>query len=105
MQEDWQVWIGLVEVEQRPGTEVLMDRNRAFANVLAFAASKDEFEEVARRAFDGLGFDVIDVETPEPLRTRLDHATVDEELLRLAEDVESDGRPRVGTFYTWRSER
>ena len=79
-------------------------RGPAFANVLAFAASQDEFAQIARRAFDGLGFEVIDVETPEPLRTRLNHATVDEELLRLAHDLESDGRPRVGTFHTWRSE-
>jgi hypothetical protein len=48
------VWIGLAEVEQRPGAGVLMDENKAFVQVLALASDEREYRSVAAAALDDL---------------------------------------------------
>jgi hypothetical protein len=98
------VWIGLAEVSQRPGAGVLMDRNAAAVNVLALACDRESFERAVSDAFDRMGFDVVGLEDPEPLARRLEVATVDEELLKRADDVRETGQVQFGTWHTWQSD-
>jgi hypothetical protein len=99
-----EIWIGLAEVRQRSGAGVLMDRNEAFVNVLAFAGNESTFAENVRRALDEIGFDLVELEDPEPLQKRRESFVVSEDLLRLAKEVQLYRSPRVGEFYTWTSE-
>jgi hypothetical protein len=100
-----QVWIGLASVHQRPGAGVLMDENDAFVQVLALASSPDEYRVAVGRAFDTMGFDLLELEDIEPLAERLRHSTVDESLIAKAGEVESTGFPRFGPFVTWASDQ
>jgi hypothetical protein len=99
-----EVWIGLAEVQQRPGAGVLMDRTAAFVNVLAVARDEATFREAVAAALGNVGFDCIELEDPEPLRLRVAHFEVAQELLSLAHEVRATGEPRFGTFNTWISE-
>lgn len=96
-----EVWIGLAEAKQRPGTGVLADRNNAFVNVLALASSKGEFREAAADALERVGFVIVSLEDIEPLSRRVRSHSVASDLLRLADDVRATGTPRLGTFHTW----
>lgn len=102
-QENTEVWIGLVEIRQCPGAGVLLDRNEAVTNVLALANNEACFRQAVTEAFSRLGFDVVDLEDPEPLAQRLEAFTVSDDLLRLAQEVRLTSMPRFGTFNTWRA--
>jgi hypothetical protein len=99
-----QVWIGLAEVTQRPGAGVLMDRNGAYVNVLALAASASEFHQTAEAALTKLGFQMVELEDSEPIDKKLEGAEGGVELLALAREVEASGEPRFGPFHTWTSD-
>jgi hypothetical protein len=99
-----EVWIALLEVEQRPGAGLLLDRNKVFVNVLALASNEREFRNGMAQTCEKLGFDMRMIEDPEPLRQRTQHYEVDQGILDLARQVEESGSPRFGEFYTWRSE-
>jgi hypothetical protein len=98
-----QVWIGLAEVTQYPGSGVLLDRNDAYVNVLALAASASEFHQTAEAALTKLGFQMVELEDSEPLDRRLEGTEGGAELLALAREVEASGEPRFGPFHTWTS--
>lgn len=99
-----EVWIGLADVRQRAGAGVLLDRNQAIVNVLAIAIDEHQFSQIVRATLDGRGFDLIQLEDPEPLAQRAEQFIVAEELLRLAEEVRRTGLPQFGTFHTWVSD-
>jgi hypothetical protein len=98
------VWIGHALVHQRPGAGVLMDENDAYVQTLALASNHSEFHEAVRRAFDSLGFDLVELEDVEPLAMRLQRSTVHESLLAKAAEVQNTGFPRFGPFVTWASD-
>ena len=98
------VWIGLAEVAQRPGAGVLMDRNGAYVNVLAMATTASEFQVAAAAALAEIGFELLDLEEPEPLARRLEVSEVDANLIALAREVECSGKARFGPFHTWTAE-
>jgi hypothetical protein len=98
------VWIALAEVEQRPGTGLLLDRNCAYTNVLALAQDRAGFVTAVKAFLDGVGFDLISMEDEEPLSDRMERFTVAEEIRQLAEEVAAGLGPRWGTFYTWTAE-
>lgn len=98
------VWIGLAQVLQRPGAGVLLDRNRAYVNILAMARAVAGFEQEAREACAALGFELVELEDVEPFETRAAAAQISQALLSLAKEVESTGAPRLGAFHTWTSE-
>lgn len=99
-----EVWIGLAQVAQRPGARVLMDRNLAYANVLALASDPAEFAQAVRHAAAELGFDLLELEECEPMRLRLQVAEVANELVELSGDVGRTGSVRFSTLHTWVSE-
>lgn len=96
-----QVWIGLAEVRQRPGAQVLMDRNHAVVNVLALSRDEREFRATVASALSAAGFDLVDLEDPESLQVRRSRYMVDDGLLLLADRVLSTGTPQFGNFHTW----
>ncbi|MFL5493648.1 MAG: hypothetical protein ACJ8DC_04600 [Gemmatimonadales bacterium] len=96
-----ELWIGLAEVVQKPGAGILMDRNAAFTNVIALAASAAEFAEAAATAASDKGFVLVALEESEPLAARLLKHTLDERLEALAQEVSSTGIPGFGTLFTW----
>jgi hypothetical protein len=96
-----QVWIGLAEVVQRPGTGKLLDRNAAFVNILALARDAHEFEAQALKLMDGAGFDIVTIEDVRPLPSSGDEAAPDAGILTLAREVVASGAARHGTFHTW----
>jgi uncharacterized caspase-like protein len=81
-----------------------MDRNAAYVNVLAMARTASEFHDAAAAAFRNIGFEVVELEDPEPLARRLEASEVDATLIALAHEVESSGQPRFGSFHTWTAE-
>jgi hypothetical protein len=99
-----EVWIGLVEVRQRPGAGVMLDRNEAFTNALARANDQTSYRQAVEHALDELGFDLVSIEDAEPLRERVANFEVAGDLLELAGMVEIGGAPRFGEFHTWRSD-
>lgn len=99
-----QVWIGLAQVHQHAGTEVLMDRNRAYVNILAMARAVSEFEQQAKDACAALGFDLEELEEVEPFETRAAGGQVGQALLTLAMEAQSSGTPLFGAFHRWTSE-
>jgi hypothetical protein len=100
-----EVWIGLAEARQRPGAGVLLDRNEAAVNVLANASDVTEFRQAVYKALDELGFDLVDLEDPAPLRARRAQFEVSSDLIALGEEVRRDGSTRFGTFHTWVSDK
>lgn len=97
------MWIGLAEVHQRPGANVLLDRNDAFVNVLAQAYDRASFHRAIVSALHGIGFELIQLDDAEPLRVRLESYDLEDEVLQLAQEVKATGEPRLGQFHTWRS--
>lgn len=98
------VWIGLAEVIQRPRADVLLDRNLAYVNVLAFAHGEDEYRREATRVLNTLGFDLLSIADAESLSSRMENSGLSAPLLALAEQVLLTGSPQFGTFHTWTSE-
>jgi hypothetical protein len=101
---DREIWIGLAQLCQQPGAGVLMDRNLAYANVLALASDHTDFTRVVRDAAAELGFDLLELEECEPLRCRLRAPQAASALVCLSEEVLRTGAVRFGTLYTWVSE-
>ncbi|MDQ2932172.1 MAG: hypothetical protein M3Y05_15330 [Gemmatimonadota bacterium] len=95
------VWVGLAEVRQRPGANVLLDRNDAFVFVLGLAHDDAGFQTVVEDALDELGFDLLRLENSEPFQLQMTSDPVREELIALAAEVAATGEARLGTFHTW----
>jgi hypothetical protein len=99
-----EVWIGLAQLSQRPGTGVLLDRNLAFATVLGLADSADAFQRLIASAADHMGFDLLELEEQEPLRIRQTRCSVPAPALRLASEVNETRQVRFSPMFTWTSE-
>jgi hypothetical protein len=99
-----EVWIGLAQLSQRPGTGVLMDRNLAYATVLGLADSVDEFKRVITRAADRMGFDLLEMEEEEPLRIRQTRCEIPPAALQLAAEVIDTKEARFSPLFTWIAE-
>lgn len=99
-----QVWIGLAELQQKPGAGVLLDRNFAYAQVLTWASSEAEHRKLARRYVDELGFDLLRMGEVDSLSERLELYSVEQDLLAKANFVETTGQPAIGPLHTWIAE-
>lgn len=100
-----EVWIGLVGVVPRPGNDLLGNAKQGFVNILALARTKSEYRSEVGRILDELGLDVSEIEDSEPLSDRLSKWTVDPDILALAEEVNSTGFARLGTFHVYDDEQ
>ena len=99
-----QIWIGLADVTQRIGTGILCDAKGAWVNVLIPAANPAECRSLLHSALELYGLELQELQELEPLDTRLETATVERELLRLAEEARASGYLRFGEFHSYPDE-
>ena len=91
-------------VRPRPGNQLLGDSRGAYVNVLALANDEPQFVEKATLALSALGFDIFEVEDVEPLQDRATRVLIDDELIRLAEEVRASGETQLGTFHAFQAD-
>jgi hypothetical protein len=96
-----EVWIGLVEVVPRPGTDLLGSVSGAFVNFLVLATNESEYRDRVQTATSECGLKTVKIEDIEPLRMRLSRTSIDDELMSLAEEIEKRGGFKFGTFHTF----
>lgn len=96
-----EVWIALVGVSPKPGTDLLGSAKGAWVNVLAWASDPKEYRTAVHEALEHYGLDLIGIEDLEPLGRRLQRTVVDPHLLRLANEVTATGFARFGPFHTY----
>ena len=95
-------WIGLAEVRAQEGSEVFGPEPKgAIVNIVACAEDADDFRDVAVRAFDEYGVDLVKLEDVEPLASRIGSHEVDATLLRVAERIPDDTPFVFGSFHTY----
>ena len=104
MNQDKQVWIGLVGADQREGVSFLGDAKGGYVNVVASAANAGEFERKVKRALDELGLELIDIDDAEPLAQRLSRETATEEVSNMAKTVRKLDSVAFGTFYRYEND-
>ncbi len=95
------VWIGLVGVVPQAGSRTLNEAKGAYVTAVAFVADKNAFESVVAKALSELNLASFEFEDVEPLCERVSKWVVDDNLLELASEVESDGGVRFGTFHNF----
>jgi hypothetical protein len=98
-----EVWIGLVEVVPEEGNDVLEGAPGAYANVLATAASVEDYMAVTAPALLRHGLLAIGVDDPEPLRDRRSRVQLSDEILDLGERARK-GDVVWDTFYVFEAE-
>ena len=96
-----EVWIGLVALSGAPTNPALQGSNGAYSNVLARCHNKDEFRASVSHAASSLDLRLEELLWADPLTTRVRRHEVEEYLLDLAREVESEGCVRFGVFHTW----
>lgn len=96
-----EVWIGMVHVRTTPSSVVLADSSGGWVNVLAWAQSPDEYRSQIFHAVAYYGLELRSIEDIEPLRLRLEKASVEPLLDQRAKEVEVTRMVRFGTFHTY----
>lgn len=96
-----EVWIGLAQVIERRGGNVLQGSPGAFVNILARACGVEEYHAVVTGAVDELSLDLKEIEDAEPLWQRTNRTSVEPQLLNEAELVRITGAVRFGTFHAF----
>jgi hypothetical protein len=94
------LWIGTVEF--RPMNPISEEWTGAFTNVIMWASNAMEFRQKAEALGSSMGFFVAGVEQEEPFSIRIRHASVSEEIKKLAVDAESNSNAILfATFHTY----
>lgn len=97
-----QIWIGLFEVRFGENCDLFPSAKGAWVNVLTWAVDVSEFTTKVRNALEAHGMIVVKIEDPEPFSERIANFEVEESLLDLARELESDTNAVLyGDFYTW----
>jgi hypothetical protein len=95
-----EIWIGLAEVAAGPECNILATGKAAFTNVLTYAETQDEYRRKVIEMMEHYGAAVLDINDIEPLRSRLEKTSVDDELLAIADELEPE-HIRFGTLHTF----
>jgi hypothetical protein len=98
-----EVWIGLVEVVPEDGNDIFGGAPGAYANVLAVAASVDDYMAVTAPALLQEGLVAVGVDDPEPLRERRSRMQLSDEILDLGERARR-GDVVWDTFYVFKTD-
>jgi hypothetical protein len=98
-----EVWIGLVEVVPEEGNDIFDGAPGAYANVLAIAASAEDYMAVTAPALLREGVIAVGVDNPEPLRERRSKVQVSDEILDLGERARK-GDVVWDTFYVFETD-
>lgn len=101
MKKSKELWVGLVDAEQRPGIHFLGEKSGGYVNVVASASSYRGFERKIARALNELGLNLVEIEDPMTLAHRLETGSVGEEILTMAETVRQIDSVAFGTFFVY----
>jgi hypothetical protein len=94
------LWIGTVEL--KPMNPMSHEWAGAFTNVITWASNAMEFRQKTDVLASSIGYFVAGVEQVEPYSTRIKHASVSEEIQKLAIDAESNSNAiLLATFHTY----
>ena len=98
-----QIWIGLVGVVPRQGSNTLSggQAKGAFVNALAYVSDEEEYKIAVQRAASELALDAFEYEDIETFSDRVSKFEVDDTLKALADEAESTGSVRFGTFHNY----
>jgi hypothetical protein len=81
-----------------------MDRNEAYVNVAAPATSLEGFTQAVSLAAEDIGFEVIEIEDPEPYEKRRREVGIPPEMQEIANEARRANQVAFGSFFTWVSE-
>lgn len=96
------IWIGLVEVKPRPGTDFLgSDEKGAYVTTLALAQDAKDFETVVAQALDALGLDMIGTDETELYSERIARFEVDQLVRDSAQSLSEANCVSFCTFHTF----
>jgi hypothetical protein len=97
------IFIGLAHViANQTSTDILKGAKGAYVNVLCLAGSETEFINEAMKILNSLGLNLVDAEDVEAFNQRTIKYEVDDNLLNLAQQVNTGNRVMLGTFHTYR---
>lgn len=94
-------WIGLVEISDKPGNEILNDSTGAFVIVLASALSARDFTNKVKENIESMGLEFIQIEDVELFSERAEKNELDKNIINLAIEVIETGEIRFGDFHTF----
>jgi hypothetical protein len=102
VEEQKQIWIGMVEVRPSVDSRVISEASGAFVNVLTWAIDSEEFRQKAGELMDDLRLQIVAIEKAEPLANRGAETQLEEEIARIASEVRyNPSAIRYSTFHTW----
>lgn len=99
-----QIWIGLVNVVASDHESPLADYPGAYANVLAYAGDKTEFESRVRKALAKEHLEVTSFEDSESLAEREENYEVNPEIRAVKYRVREQGGVFYDALYTYDEE-
>lgn len=100
MRED--VWIAFVHLKPKSRESALSSGAKgAYANAVALARDRVEFEEKIRKGVLDYGLELTEFEDAETFRDRAETRDVSSELRALAESIESSERIYFDAFYDY----
>lgn len=96
--DDTKIWIGLWQVKDKPGGNILDGCSGAFVHIIALADDEDEFRKIARSYI--LESDLLEIshEGISTMDDTLEYGHIDEELLIQAYQLDEVDSIMLGTF-------
>ncbi len=95
------VWIALANVEKRKGFEHLLKGYGAYVNIVVKANNIEDLEKLVQKTFYEEGFVLVDLQDIEYLSDRLKKFEVDEDVLKLVENLSNIYPVQFDTFHTY----
>jgi hypothetical protein len=100
-----QLWIGLVEARPLEGCTILQVSKGAFINIVTWAEDEGEFRRKAELVLREENLLVVDVENPEPVQSRRNSTSFDEEMENIIFRAENNPNAIIcGTFHLYRND-
>jgi hypothetical protein len=94
-------WIALIKVKQSDRSGPLGDADQGYTNVVALAKNKNRFRKLVSTSLDEIGLELLRMESAEPLGLRMSRYSVDEEILKLASELNSENWIAFDVFATY----
>jgi hypothetical protein len=99
------LWTGLACLNPNPeikDVDPLDGGKGAWANVVAWVDSQDEFEKRIRRHADGMGYVLVELDEVQLLETRMSRENYPEELIDMRQTATRQPEDSIwGTFHIW----
>jgi hypothetical protein len=95
------IWIGLVQISNRPDNGLLDGAKGAYVNVLAMANDSFDFIEKVKKALANLELGFVQIEDVEPFSERSKYYEMDENIINLAIEVSKTKELCFGNFHTF----